>query len=111
MSNSGNGLKNEAIREIAAGSLTTAYQDLGGPLEHRAFIMTVMNTTNGDVYLRRLSDASVGNSKRIASLTGRVTDEKTNDAIEVEGTQWQVMWAGSAPGEPTGNFWIEVEYV
>lgn len=111
MSNSGNAIKNEAIREIAATDLTTSYQDLGGPTEHRAFIITITNNTNGDVYLRRSSDAAVGNSKRIAAQSARVTDEKTNDAVEAEGTQYQVMWAGSAPGSPTGDFWIEVEYV
>ena len=111
MSNSGNGLKNEAIREIAASALTATYQNLGSPTEHRAFIVTVMNDTNGDVYLRRLSDSSVGNSKRIAGQSGRISDAKTNDAVEQAGTQFQVMWAGAAPGVPAGNFWVEVEYV
>jgi len=111
MSNSGNSLKNEGIREIASASLTTSYQNLGGALEHRAFIVTIMNNTNGDVYLRRTTDPVGLNTKRIAAQTGRIQDEKTNDAVEAAGTQFQVMWAGSAPGVPAGDFWMEIEYV
>jgi|GEM_PF-4228454 hypothetical protein len=111
MSNSGNGLKNEAIREIAATDLTSVYQDLGGPLLHRAFIPTIVNNTNCDVYVRRLSDAAVGNSKRLPPETQRVTDAKANDAVELAGTQFQVCIAGDPPEDPSGTFWIEIEYV
>jgi len=111
MSNSGNGLKSEGIREITAATLTTSYQDIGGPTTHRAFIVTIMNDTNGDVYLRRTVDPVGLDTKRIAAQTGRIIDEKTNDAVELSGVQWQLKWAGTPPGVPAGNFWIEVEYV
>lgn len=110
MSNSGNGLKNEAIREISSASLTTDYQNLGTPLLHRAFIVTSFNGTNGQVYLRR-STESGQNSKRYPVNSGRILDAKTNDSIEVAGTQFQIKWVGLAPASPSGDFWMEIEYV
>lgn len=110
MSNSGNGLKNEAIREISSASLTTDYQDLGTPVLHRAFIVTSFNNTNGEVYLRR-SNESNQDSKRYPSGSGRIGDAKTNDSVEVPGTQFQIKWAGTPPVSPTGDFWLEIEYV
>lgn len=108
MSNSGNYVKNEDLREVASADLTTSYVALGGPLEHRAYIVTVMNNTNGDVYLTR---DSTKNQKRIAAQSGRVSDYKTDDAVDGKDVQYYVKWAGSAPGSPTGDFWLEVEYV
>ncbi len=110
MSNSGNGLKNEAIREISAASITTDWQNLGSPIAHRAFITVSFNGTNGQVYLRRVSDGDQ-NSKRYPVNSGRICDAKTNDAIEINGTQYQIKWVGSAPASPDGDFWFEVEYV
>lgn len=111
MSNSGNGLKNEAIREISAASLTTDYQDLGSPILHRAFIVTSFNGTNGEVYLRRVNDPAGVNCKRYPVNSGRIVDAKTNDGVEVAGTQFQIKWVGSAPASPAGDFWLEIEYV
>jgi len=37
MSNTGNSIKDEAIREIAAGAITGNYQVLGGVLKRDAF--------------------------------------------------------------------------
>lgn len=108
MSNSGNYIKNEEIREVAASSLTTSYVNLGPPLEHRAYIITIMNNTNGDVYLTK---DPTKNEKRIAAQSGRIADYKTDDAVEGKDVQYAVKWAGSAPGAPTGDFWVEVEYV
>lgn len=111
MSNSGNSLKNEGIREIAASSLTTSYQNLGSPTEHRAFIVTSFNNTNGEVYLKRTSDPAGVNTKRYPAGSGRIVDAKTNDGVEAEATQFQVMWAGTPPDEPSGDFWLEIEYI
>lgn len=111
MSNSGNGFKNEGIREIAASSLTASYQNLGSVTSHRAYRITIINDTNGDVYLRKESDPVGVNTRRFPAQSGRVLDDKTNDAVESIGTQYSVMWAGTPPGAPTGSFWIEVEYV
>lgn len=111
MSNSGNSFKNEGIREIAASSLTTSYQDLGSPLEHRAFIVTIWNWTNGQVYLRRTSDPVGEDTMRFPAETGKIKDAKTNDGVEAPGTQFQVKWAGTPPASPSGDFWMEIEYV
>ena len=113
MSNSGNSIKNEGIREIAASSLTTSYQDLGSPIEHRAFIVTVVNNSNCEVYLKRSTDpvAEDVNTKRFPAFNGRIVDQKTNDSVEVPGTQFKVKLAGTVPADPDGDFWLEIEYV
>jgi hypothetical protein len=107
MSNTGNYFKNEEIREVAAASLTTGYVALGAPLEHRSYIVTVFNTTNGDVYFTR--DPTV-NTKRQPADSGRICDFKSDDGVDGKDTQYYVKWAGTPPMSPTGNFWIEVEY-
>lgn len=107
MSNSGNFIKNEAIREVASASITTSYAALGIPLEHRAYLITIYNMTNGDVYLTK--DTSK-NEKRFPANSSRVLDYKTDDAVEGKGVQYYVKWK-TAPGAPTGDFWVEVEYV
>jgi hypothetical protein len=110
MSNSGNGLKNEGIREISSSSLTTSYQNLGSPILHRAFVVTSFNGTNGEVYLRRSSEAGQ-DSMRYPVNSGRIKDAKTNDAVEVPGTQFEIKWVGTPPDNPEGDFWLEIEYV
>jgi hypothetical protein len=107
MSNSGNSIKDEAIREIAAGSLTTSYQVLGGPLTRDAFRVTIKNNSNGDVYL---STDGTTNMKKFPAYSGIIYDDKTNDMYRKAGTQFEVKW-DSAPGVPAGWFGLEVEYV
>jgi hypothetical protein len=106
MSNSGNYIKNEAIREVASSSITTSYAALGVPLQHRAYLITVYNMTNGDVYLTK--DIS-RNEKRLPANSARILDYKTDDAVEGKDVQYYVKWV-SAPGAPSGDFWVEVEY-
>lgn len=108
MSNTGNSTKWEAIREIAAGSLTTNFQNLGGVFTRDSFRIWISNNTNGDIYLS--TDGSTNNLK-IPALTGRAYDNKTNDMYTKSGTQFQVKWAGSAPVSPSGWVGLEVEYV
>ena len=107
MSNSGNSIKDEAIRELAAGSITTSYQVLGGVFLRDAFRLVLTNNTNGDIYL---STDGVTNMKKLPASSGRITDDKTNDMFRKTGTQWYIKYA-SAPGAPTGWAAIEVEYV
>ena len=107
MSNSGNYIKNEAIREVASSGLTTTYAALGGPLEHRAYIVNAVNNTNGDVYLTR---DNTRNEKRIPAQSGRISDYKCDDAVDGKDTQYYVKWAGTPPAMPSGDFWLEVEY-
>ena len=107
MSNTGNSIKDEAIREIAAASITTSYQLLGGVFTRDAFRLWMTNNTNGDVYL---STDGLTNMKKMPATSGRAYDDKTNDMYRKKGTQWQIKW-DSAPGAPAGWFGLEVEYV
>lgn len=108
MSNSGNSIKFDAIREIAAASLTTSFQNLGSAFTRDAFRVTLKNFTNGDIYLSANGGTITG--KKMAASSAEVLDNKTNDMFFKAGTQWQVRW-DSAPGAPTGSVVLEVEYV
>lgn len=107
MSNTGNSIKMEAIREIAAGSLTTSFQVLGGVFTRDSFRIWLTNNTNGDVYL---TIDGVTENIKMASFTGRASDNKTNDMFLRAGTQYSIKW-DVAPGAPTGWVALEVEYV
>ena len=107
MSNTGNSIKDEAIREIAAGSITTAYQVLGGVFTRDAFRIWMTNKTNGDIYL---STDGVTDMKKLPGPSGRACDDKTNDMFRKKGTQWYIRFE-TVPGVPSGWFGLEVEYV
>jgi hypothetical protein len=107
MSNTGNSIKDEAIREIAAGSITGAYQKLGGVYTRDSFRTWFTNNTNGDIYL---STDGITNHKKLPANSGRAADEKCNDMFRIHGTQWYIMYA-AVPGVPAGWAAIEVEYV
>lgn len=108
MSNTGNSIKDDAIRELAASSLTTSYQPIGGPFLRSAFRCWMTNNTNGDTYW---STNGVANQKKMPPLSGRAYDDKTNDMYRAAGTQWQVKFAAPAPVSPSGWVALEVEYV
>jgi hypothetical protein len=107
MGNTGNSLKDDQIREIAAGSITGSYQPLGPAFLRDSFLSTFTNWTNGDIYL---STDGVTNLKKMPSMSGRIYDDKTNDAFRIAGTQWYIKYA-SVPVSPAGWFALEVEYV
>ena len=107
MSNSGNSIKDEAIREIAAGSLTGSYQLLGAVFTRDCFRLWMTNNTNGDVYI---STDGVTNMMKMPATSGRAYDDKTNDMFRKAGTQFYVKFA-SVPGSPVGWFGLEAEYV
>jgi len=107
MANTGNSVKDDAIREIAAASLTTSYQALGGVFLRDAFRLWMTNNTNGDVYL---STDGTTDMKKMPALSGRAYDDKTNDMYRKAGTQWSIKW-DVAPGVPAGWFALEVEFV
>lgn len=108
MSNSGNSIKWDAVREIAASAITTSYQDFGGVFLRDSFRIWITNNTNGDWYLS--TDDGVTNMLKIPAMTGRAYDNKTNDMFLKKGTQFQIMWV-SAPGSPAGWGALEVESV
>ena len=107
MSNSGGSVKDDAIREIAAGSITGSYQALGVPLVRDTFRTWMTNNTNGDVYI---STDGVTDMMKMPAISGRALDDKTNDMFRKAGTQWYVRYA-SVPGSPAGWFAIEEETV
>lgn len=107
MANTGNSIKDEAIREIAAGDITDVYQDLEGPFLRDAFRIWMTNNTNGDIYL---STDGVTDQKKLPAQSGRAYDDKTNDMYRKAGTQWKIRYE-TVPGTPSGWFGLEVEYV
>lgn len=107
MSNTGNSIKDEAIREIAASSLTTSFQLLGSAFTRDAFRLVMTNNSNGDVYFT--TDGTT-NMKKFPAFSGRILDDKTNDMYRKAGTQWSVKW-DVAPASPTGWVGLEVEFV
>lgn len=107
MSNSGNSIKWEAIREIAASDLTTSFQNFGGVLTRDSFRVWITNNSNGDIYVT--TDGSTPMMK-LPTKSGRAYDNKTNDMFIKAGTQFQVKW-DIAPGVPDGWIGLELEYV
>ena len=107
MSNSGNSIKIDAIREIAATDITTSFQNFGGVFTRDAFRLWITNATNGDFYLS--TDGSTEMMK-FPAFSARALDEKTNDMYRKAGTQWSIKW-DVAPGTPEGWAALEVEYV
>jgi hypothetical protein len=105
MSNSGLKIKDEALREVAFGSITGSYAALGAVLAHDAFIDAFTNASDANIYV---SFDGVTDHKKFAANSGRVTDLKTNDAYRIAGTQIYVKHDGSAP--TSGWFAAEVQY-
>lgn len=107
MANSGNSIKHDGIREITAISLTTSYQPLGAAFLRDSFRITYTNWTAGDVYL---STDGVTDMMKFATISGRCSDNKTNDMFVKSGTQYYIRF-DSIPGITTGWFALEAEYV
>ena len=107
MSNTGNSIKNEAIREIAGGSITGSYQTLGSVFTRDAFRITLTNWTDGDIYL---STDGVTDMMKMPLFSARVLDDKTNDMYRKKGTQLYIRY-DMTPGSATGWATMEVEYV
>lgn len=105
MSNSGLKIKDEALREVAFGSITASYAALGDVLGHDAFIDAFINETNANIYI---SFDGTNDHKKFGAQAGRVTDLKTNDAYRAAGTQIYIKHDGTAP--TSGWFAAEVQY-
>ena len=107
MANTGNSIKMEAIREIAAAAVTNVYQVFGGVLTRDSFRIVITNATNGDLYI---STDGTTNMMKIPSGVSRIYDDKTNDSYRRKGTQFYVKYV-AVPGVPSGWTGIEIEYV
>jgi uncharacterized protein YycO len=109
MSNTGNSIKYEAIREVAFGGITNTYATFGGVFTRDVFRIWITNTTNGDIYL---STDGTTNMLKIPAGSGRAYDNKTNDMYLKTGTQWYIKYAAAPSAVPaSGWFALEVEYV
>lgn len=78
MSNTGARLKPEAIRELAFGSITTSYQQMGPTFAGPIRIIYMGNNTDEDVYF---SFDGVIDQFRVQSGSYRLYDCKTNDGF------------------------------
>jgi hypothetical protein len=107
MANTGNSIKDEAIRELAGSAITGTYQMLGAVFTRDCFRLWLTNNTNGDIYL---STDGVTDMKKLPANSGRANDDKTNDMFRKAGTQWWIRYA-TAPGSPSGWAALEAEYV
>ena len=106
MANTGARVKSDAIREIAATSITDEYQALGGVFLRDALREWGTNNTNGDIYL---STDGVTDMKKFPAYSARAMDDKTNDFYDPAGTQIYIRYE-SVPESPAGWFGYEVEY-
>lgn len=107
MSNSGSSIKNDAIREIAAGSITGVYQPFGGPYLRDSFREWFTNNSNGDIYF---STDGVTDMLKFPAQSGRAYDNKTDDMFRKTGTQWHIRF-DSVPAVAAGWAGLEVEWV
>ena len=107
MSNTGNSIKNEAIREIAGGSVTETFQTLGNVFTRDVFRITITNWSNGDIYL---STDEVDDMMKLPAFSARILDDKTNDMYRKKGTQFSVRF-DMTPGVPEGWITLEAEFV
>jgi hypothetical protein len=107
MSNTGNSIKYDTIRELAGTALTSSYQPFGGVFTRDSFRIWVTNNTNGDIYL---SSDGVTNMIKMPATSGRAYDNKTNDMYLKNLTQLYIKY-DVTPGSPTGWAALEVEYV
>lgn len=109
MSNTGNSIKYEAIREVAFGTIGATYATFGSVFTRDVFRVWLTNNTNADIYL---SVDGVTDNIKMPAGSGRVYDNKTNDMYLKKGTQWYIKYAAApSPVPATGWVALEVEYV
>ena len=106
MSNSGNSVKNEDLREVAFGDIGTTYTAWGSPLLHDAFRVTMFNNTDASIYW---TVDPLRDTRKQPMKSGRVLDDKTDDMYTKAGTQFYHKYIGVAPTEE--SIWLEIEYV
>ncbi len=107
MANTGNSIKHDTIREVAASTLTTSYQPLGVVFLRDVFRLTYTNFTFGDVYL---STDGVNDMMKFSTISARCSDNKTNDMYVKAGTQYYIRF-DVVPVNTGGWFTLEAEYV
>ncbi len=104
MANTGVRLKPEEIREVAFGSLTGSFVQLGGDIVRPLNEITLMNETNAAVYV---SLDGTTNHFRISPGTARTIDIKANDGLLEIGQKFYVKYATAPTGPANSVFAIE----
>lgn len=104
MSNTGARLKPEPIREVAFGSLTASYVQLGAAITAPLRIVIMTNTTDADVYV---SMNGTDNQFRVVAGTFKLLDLKCNDAFFGKDEVFKVKYK-TAP--TSGDFFIEAMF-
>jgi len=106
MSNTGLKVQDEVLRELAFGSISSAYANLGTVLLFDANIITITNNSDSDIYIS--FDGGTKTAKKLPAYTSTVYDYHTNDMYREKGTQIAIMDDGSAA--TVGWVVAEVEY-
>lgn len=106
MSNTGARLKPEAIREVAFGSITANYAQMGGVFSGPLRLIYIGNSTDKTIYL---SLDGTTDHFRVAPNSFKLLDLKTNDSFINSG---QVIYIRGVSGDlPTsGDAWVEAMY-
>jgi len=105
--------RNEAVRSMAFGTVTNAYQDLGAVTAHPTYQLIIQNTTDKLVVLSK--DDGATDWLRIPASTSMVLDyivftEGMQRGLIAKGTQFQIK--GITAALPTsGEVSISVEYL
>jgi len=99
----------EPIREVAFGSITSSYANLGTPFTDHVREIRIVNTCNTDMYL---STNASDNMIRMAAGSFYIIDFAANkvrdDGLFLPiGTQLSIKYQ-SAPA--TGSLWVETVY-
>lgn len=103
--NTGLSAKDEAIRELAFGDVSTTYVELGVSLVHDAKVMVLDNQLNANVYI---SFDGVTDHKKFKAGQTRVIDLDSNEMYRKKGTQVWVRDDGT--GASSGWVALEVTY-
>jgi hypothetical protein len=101
----------DALRSVAAGSITSSFVALGSELPVPAVCLTFKNNTNGDVIV---STDGVNDMLYLPTNSFNVYDIRTNgpydtDFMFPQGTQFYVTQGTNIPS--TGSFYIEAVIV
>jgi hypothetical protein len=100
----------EAVREVAAASITASYTAVGTATIDHSRLVSISNGTDADCYI---SLDGVTNHLRLASNSFKLLDLTSNKVSDdglfiAQGTIFYVKRVSGAP--TTGTLWIEVMY-
>jgi hypothetical protein len=95
-------LQPEAVKELAAASISATYANVGSATSFPWNIATIRNGTDAEVYISWNNGI---NHMRLASLQVEQIQAYTNGSYIPKGTQFQAKLVGAAP--TTGSVVIE----